>query len=85
LFDGVIQYAQFGFFGDIPNGPATVDAVVGALVAILAQRNAQELLVLLNVVGVRRARRPANPARHLFNGGQMPSFSGAQAVVHLFS
>jgi hypothetical protein len=62
-----------------------VDAIVGALVAILAEGNAQELLVLLNVMGIGRAWRPTDTAGQFFNGGQVPSFSGGQPVVHLFS
>jgi len=83
LFDGVIQYAQFSFFGDIPDGLAAVDAIVGALVTVLAQRNAQELLVLLDMVGIRGASCATDPAGHLFNGGEMASLSGAQSVVHV--
>jgi hypothetical protein len=58
---------------------------MGALVTILTQWNAQELPVLLNVMGVRRSWRPAHPAVHFLNYGEMSSFSGAQSVVHLFS
>ena len=53
--------------------------------AILAERDAQELLVLLDVVGIGRAWRPTDTAGQFFNGGQVPSFSGGQPVVHLFS
>ena len=58
---------------------------MGALVTILAQWNAQELPVLLDVVGIRWSWRPAHPAVHFLNYGEMSSFSGAQSVVHLFS
>ena len=45
-----------------------------ALVAILAKRNTQELLVLLDVVSIGRAWRPADTTGQFFNGGQVPSF-----------
>jgi hypothetical protein len=83
-FDSVIQDAQFCFLGDIPDGLATVDAVVGALVAVFAQGDASELETLLNVVGVRWASRTAHTAGHLFNGGEVPSFALVQPVVHAF-
>jgi len=83
FFDGVIQNAQFSFFGDIPDGPAAVDAIVGALVTVLAQGNAQELLVLLDMVGVRWASRAADAAAQFLNRGQVPSFSTGQPIIHL--
>jgi hypothetical protein len=75
-FDGVIQDAQFCFLGDIPNGLATVDAVVGALVAVFAQGDASELETLLDVVGVRWASRTAHTAGHLFDHQKVSALPG---------
>lgn len=61
-----------------------MDAVVGALVAVLTQGDASELEPLLNVVSIRRASRTTDAAGHLFNGGEVPSFALVQPVVHAF-
>jgi hypothetical protein len=61
-----------------------VDAVVGALVAVLAQGNASELEPLLDVVGIGGASRTADAAGHLFNGGEVTPFALVQPVVHAF-
>ena len=53
LFDCVIQYAQFGLFQYVPNSLATMYAVVGTLMAVLAQRYTGVLEPLLYVVGIR--------------------------------
>ena len=60
-----------------------MDAVVRALVTILAQGDTQELTTLLNVVGIRGSSRTAHTAGHLFNGGEVPALPLVQAVVQL--
>jgi hypothetical protein len=52
--------------------------------AVVTQRDAEELLPLLDVVGIRGSSRFADAAGHLFNGGEVPSFALVQPVVHAF-
>jgi hypothetical protein len=53
LFDCVIEYAQFSLFEYVPNGLATVDTIVGTLMAVLTKRYTGVLKPLLYVVGIR--------------------------------
>jgi hypothetical protein len=53
LFDCVIQYAQFSLFEYVPNSLATVDTVMGTLMAVFTQRYTGVLEPLLYVVGIR--------------------------------
>jgi hypothetical protein len=49
--------------------------------AVVTQRDAEELLPLLDVVRIARASRTTDTAGHLFNGGEVPSLALGQAVV----
>ena len=53
LFDCVIQYRHFSLFQYVPDSLAPVDAVVGTLMAVLAQRYTGVLEPLLNMMGIR--------------------------------
>ena len=53
LFDCVIEYRHFSLFKYVPDSLATVDTVVGTLMAVLAQRYTGVLEPLLYVVGIR--------------------------------
>ena len=55
-----------------------------SLMTVLAQRNTEELLPLIDVVRIARARRATDAAGHLLNGGEVPSFALVQPVVHAF-
>ena len=55
-----------------------------SLMTVLAQRDAEELLPLIDVVSIRGSSRSADAAVHLFNGGEVPSFALVQPVVHAF-
>ena len=55
-----------------------------SLMTVLAKRDAEELLPLLDVVGIRGSNRSADAAGHLLNGGEVPSFALVQPVVHAF-
>ena len=54
---------------------------MGTLMTVLAQRNTEELLPLLDVVGIRGSSRFTDAAGHLFNGGEVPALALGQAVV----
>ena len=54
------------------------------MVTIFAQRNTKELLPLIDVVRIARARRATDAAGHLLNGGEVPALALGQAVVHAF-
>ena len=53
LFDCVIEYRHFSLFEYVPDGLATVDAVVGTLMAVLTKGYTGVLEPLLYVVGIR--------------------------------
>jgi hypothetical protein len=53
LFDCVIEYRHFILFQYVPDSLATVDAVVGTLMAVLTKGNTGVLEPLLYVVGIR--------------------------------
>jgi hypothetical protein len=53
LFDCVIENRQFSLFEYVPDSLATVDAVVGTLVAVLTKRYTGVLEPLFYVVGIR--------------------------------
>jgi hypothetical protein len=53
LFDCVIKYAQFSLFEYVPNGLATMDAVMGTLMAVLTKGYTGVLEPLFYVVGIR--------------------------------
>ncbi len=53
LFDCVIEYRHFSLFEYVPDSLATVNTVVGTLVAVLAKRYTGVLKPLLYVVGIR--------------------------------
>ena len=57
---------------------------IGSSMAVVTQRDAEELLPLLDVVGIRGSSRSADAAGHLLNGGEVPSFALVQPVVHAF-
>ena len=57
---------------------------IGSSMAVVTQRDAEELLPLLDVVGIRGSNCSADAAGHLFNGGEVPSFALVQPVVHAF-
>jgi hypothetical protein len=53
LFNCVIQYAQFSLFEYVPDSLATVDTVMGTLMAVLTKGYTGVLEPLLYVVGIR--------------------------------
>ena len=53
LFDCVIEYRHFSLFEYVPDSLATVDAVVGTLMAVLTKGYTGVLESLLYVVGIR--------------------------------
>jgi len=53
LFDCVIEYRHFSLFKYVPNSLATVNPVVGTLVAVLAQGYTGVLEPLFYVMGIR--------------------------------
>lgn len=55
LLDSVIEARQLGLLENLPDARLAVDAVEARPVAALAQGDAQVLLVLLDVVGLRAA------------------------------
>ena len=55
---------------------------MGPLMAILAQRDAEVLLVLLYMMSITRTSRPANPAGHLLDPLHVTPFGRVQFVVH---
>jgi hypothetical protein len=53
LFDCVIENRHFSLFEYVPDSLATVDTVVGTLMAVLTKRYTGVLEPLLYVVGIR--------------------------------
>ena len=53
LFDCVIENRHFSLFEYVPDSLATVDAVMGTLMAVLTKGNTGVLEPLLYVVGIR--------------------------------
>lgn len=53
LFDCVIENRHFSLFEYVPNSFATVDTIMGALVAVLTKRYTGVLEPLFYVVGIR--------------------------------
>ena len=62
-----------------------MNAVVAALVAILAKRNTDVLQALFNMVRITRADFITNAAGHGFNGFQVASLGRGQFVIQLSS
>lgn len=59
-----------------------MNSVVAALMAVFTQGYASKLEPLLDMVGVRWARRTAHSTRQLFNGCKVFSFSIGKPVIH---
>ena len=57
---------------------------IGSSMAVVTQRDAEELLPLLDVVSIRGSNCSADATGHLFNGGEVPALALGQAVVHVF-
>ena len=53
LFDCVIEYRHFSLFKYVPDSLATVDAIVGTLMAVLTKWYTGVLEPLFNMMGIR--------------------------------
>ena len=59
-----------------------MNSVMTALVTVLAKGNASELESLLNVVGIGRASRAADPAGKFLDRKKMPALPRVEPVIH---
>lgn len=79
-----VKHRKLCFFVDRPDPLFTVDTVVASLMAILAQRYAQILLMLLYMVSVTGASRATHPAWQRLNFVKVLFFGRCKFVVHEF-
>ena len=81
--DGVVEHGQLRLLHDVPHGPAPVDPVVAALVAVLAQGDAQVMQALLDVMRIRWPSSATHTTGHLLDFGQVLAVFGCQVfAVH---
>jgi len=82
LPDGFVQHGQLGLLQHRPNALLSMDPVVWADVTVIAQRDRQVLLVLLDVVRVARPSRVAHTAVQRLDAPNVLALARGEPVVH---